>query len=227
MKNKAKILIVEDETIVSLDIKTSMEELGFKVTDTVTSHTDALNSINQNQPDIILMDINLENSKDGIETTQDIQKTKNIPIIYLTAFCDEETISRAIKTNPIAYLIKPFKTQELNSTILLGLYKISQQNDTKVVNNYKNIGFNYYFDEKEQLLYYKDKLIKLNTNERKLLSILIKAKSEIISFEQLEHSIWEDNSVSSSALRTLIYRLRGKLEYKLIETIPTVGCKLL
>ena len=227
MINKTKILIVEDETIVALDIKSSIEELGFEVTNTVISYDDAICSVKQNQPDIIIMDINLENSKDGIQTAIDIKKIKNIPIIYLTAFCDDETMSKAIKTNPLAYLIKPFKTNELKSTILLGLYKVTNQSNIQINKDFKEIGSGYYFDEIEQSLYFKDKLIKLSINEKKLLTLLIKANGGLLSFEQLEHSIWEDNIVSSSALRTLIYRLRGKLEYKLIQTVPTVGCKLL
>ncbi len=77
------------------------------------------------------MDINLKNSKDGIETAKEIQKIENIPIIYLTAYSDENTIERAIKTNPISYLLKPFKREELKSTILLGLYKIYESNQYK------------------------------------------------------------------------------------------------
>ncbi|RLA84351.1 MAG: DNA-binding response regulator [Epsilonproteobacteria bacterium] len=222
-----KILIVEDEIIVALDIKSSMEQLGFFVTNTVISYDDALLSVEQNQPDVIIMDINLENSKDGIQTVIKIQEIKNIPIIYLTAFDDDETISRAIKTNPLAYLIKPFKTKELKSTILLGLYKINQKNNLQIDKNLKNIGYDYYFDEDKQMLFYKEQHIKLNQNEQKLLTLLIQANGDIVSFEQLEHTIWEDNSVSSSALRTLIYRLRSKLEYKLIETVPTIGCKII
>jgi DNA-binding response OmpR family regulator len=226
MELKTKVLIVEDETIVALDIKRAILNLGFEVTNTATTFDEAINCVKKNTPDIILMDINLENSPDGITTAHEIKKTNDIPIIYLTAFCDDETINRAIQTNPVGYLLKPFKVDELKSTILLAIFK-SKRNKTQTINKeYKSLGNNYYYDEKNQTLYYKDTPIKLSTRESSLLYILYKNKGKTVPFETIEHHLWEDNIVSNSTLRTLIYRLRSKLEYKLIETIPLNGCKL-
>lgn len=223
---KIKVLIVEDESIVALDIKKALLKLDFEVTQIVSNHIDAIKSVKNKKPTIILMDINLKNSKDGIETAKEIQKIENIPIIYLTAYSDENTIERAIKTNPISYLLKPFKREELKSTILLGLYKINESNQININNGTKALGFNYYYDLKNETLFYNTIPIRLSQNEKKLLNILIEARGGIISFSNLEYTIWPDAPVSNSALRTLIYRLRSKLEYKLIETIPSIGCKL-
>ncbi len=226
MELKTKVLIVEDETIVALDIKRAIQNLGFEVTNTVTTFEEVIACVKENTPDIILMDINLENSIDGITTAYEIKKTNDIPIIYLTAFCDDETINRAIETNPVGYLLKPFKIDELKSTILLGIFK-SKNKQNKIRNKeYKSLGNNYYYDEKNQTLYYKDNPIKLSTKESSLLYILYKNKGKVVPFENIEHHLWEDYTVSNSTLRTLIYRLRSKLEYKLIETIPLTGCKL-
>lgn len=223
---KAKILIVEDESIVALDIKHALQTLGFKVTDCVRNYTRAIRSVKEARPDIILMDINLDRSKDGIETAKEIQKIENIPIIYLTAFSDEKTIHRAIKTNPISYLIKPFKRDELNSSILLGLHKINKSNEKIIGSKCIELGFNYYYDLEDEILFYDNVPIKLSINERKLLTQLVNAKGSIITFRELEYLIWPDSPVSDSALRTLIYRLRSKLEYRIIETVPSLGCKL-
>lgn len=223
---KKKILVVEDETIVALDIKSALRKLGFEVTATVTNHDDAIKSVKANEPDLILMDINLENSKDGIQTAHDIQKIKNIPILYLTAFSDDETISRAIKTNPVGYLIKPFKREELKSTVQLGLHKIDMTNQTNIDKNCQHLGFDYYYDLQNQNLFYKTAPIKLSIKENLLLKILVEANGSIVPFSELEYHIWPDDPISNSTLRTLIYRLRTKLEYKLIETIPSFGCKL-
>jgi len=223
---KTKILIVEDETIVALDMKRSIKKMGFDVTNTVTNHDDALNSVQSNKPDFIIMDINLENSKDGIETVHSIQKIENIPIIYLSAFNDDETINRAIQTNPLVYLSKPFKPAELKTTILLGQYKINHQNHENIDKNCFKLGFDYYYDLKKQELFYKDMPIRLSKNENHLLRVLIDAKGAIVSFSDIEYQIWPESPTSDSTLRTLVYRLRTKLEYKLVETVPTFGCKL-
>lgn len=224
--SKAKILIVEDEMIVALEMKRCLEKLNFEITNMAKNYNTAINSVRINKPDIILMDINLKNSKDGIETTKKIHSIDKIPVIYITAFCDENTINRAIETNPVSYLIKPFKREELKSNILLGLYKKSQNNKSYSNTNKINLGLDYYFSYDKDQLFYKEILIKLSTKENLLLKILIEARGKIVPFEELESFIWPAHSVSKSTLRTLIYRLRSKLEYKLIETISVVGCKI-
>ena len=117
----AKILIVEDETIIALDIKNTILKLGYEVSGCVTNYDDALKSVKSDEPDIIFMDINLRNSKDGIEAATDIKKIKNIPIIYLTAFVDDETIERAARTCPAGYIAKPFKRNQAKPSIVLAL----------------------------------------------------------------------------------------------------------
>ncbi|QDF30177.1 response regulator [Halarcobacter anaerophilus] len=223
---RSKILIVEDETIVALDIKKTLENLDFEITNTVTNYNSALNSVRVNKPDLILMDINLGQKYDGIDTVKKIHAIEKIPVIYVTAFTDEQTIKRAIQTNPVSYLVKPFKRDELKSNILLGLYKISKEN-----NDYKNIidvdiGLGYYYNYKENRLLYKEMPIKLSNNENLLLRILIEANNKVVTFEELEERIWPNNEISDSTLRTLVYRLRSKLEHRLIETVQKVGCRL-
>lgn len=224
--SKPKVLIVENEIIIALEMKRCLEKLNFEVTNTVKDYDNALASFLDNKPDIILMDINLKSSKDGIEIAKELNRIKKVPVIYITAFSDEETIKRAIATNPVSYLIKPFKIEELKSNILLGLYKKEEVSSDYTNINNLNLGFDYYFDEKRSKLFYKYLPIKLSIKECCLLKILIDAKGKSISFEDLESFIWRNNHVSNSALRTLIYRLRSKLEYKIIETIPTVGCRV-
>ena len=221
-----KILIVEDEVIVALEIKKTLEKYKFSVTDTVTNYYDAIDSVKSNEPDIIFMDIKLENSKDGVKTATKIKTIKDIPIIYLTAFSDEQTIYRAIETQPVSYIIKPFKREELKSSVLLGIYKFNNKDKQISNHSYTNIGYNYYYDFKCSNLFYKDEHIKLSLNERKFIELLIKAKGSELSFEYIEEQIWNDREVSESTLRTLVYRLSAKLEFKLIKSIPSYGYKL-
>lgn len=223
---KTKILIVEDEIIVALDIKATLQDLGFEVVGLVTNYEDALCFIKKQPPDVLLSDINLKDSKSGIDIARDIQKITYIPVIYLTAFSDEETIAEAVKTNPVAYITKPFKREDLKSNILLAQYKIHRQNKTQKPLTCKRLGNGFYFCNKDKVLYFEDMLIKLSIKEKELLSLLVEANGQIVSFSSLEYFIWPHNPISDSALRTLIYRLRAKLEYKLIETIPSVGCKI-
>lgn len=222
---KNKVLIVEDESIVALGLKKSLEKIGFEVTNTANDYNTTLNSVRLDRPDIILMDINLNSNKDGIEITKRLQKIDNIPVIYTTAFSDDETIERAIKTNPVSYLLKPYNEDELKSNIMLGLYKSSQVKSFNKKNKVK-MGADYYYDFINDKLFFKDMFIKLSAKEKVLLKILIKARGNFVEFDEIRRQIWTAGSTSESALRTLIYRLRSKLAYDLVETIPNVGCRL-
>ena len=222
-----KVLIVEDEVIVALEIKNALQRYGFTVTDTVTNYYDAIDSVKSNDPTIVFMDINLENSKDGIETAIKIKSIKNIPIVYLTAFSDEKTMFRAIETEPTSYIIKPFKREELKSNILLAMYKLENNKKPIIYNDYYDIGHNHYFDLEKKNLFYKEKHIKLSSNERSFLNLLVLAKGNEVSFSYIEDHIWNGKEVSESTLRTLVYRLSAKLEFKLIKIIPSYGYKLI
>lgn len=224
--HKIDILIVEDEAIVALDIKRTILKMGFDVTNMVTNHDDALLSIKAKTPDIVLLDIHLKNSKDGIETAKDIKQIADIPIVYLTAFSDDKTIERAVQTNPVGYLVKPFKREDLKSTLQLAIYKINSNQNQSVESSVKDIGKGYVYDMANHNLFFKEHPIKLSKKESLLLEMLIEAKGNIVPFSTLEHYIWKENLVSDNALRTLIYRLRGKLEYLLIETVPSFGFRL-
>lgn len=223
---KIKILIIEDETIVALDIKHALIKLDFEVTDMVTNYDDAIASAKRQKPDLLLTDIHLEHSKSGIEIARDIQKIAPIPIIYLTAFSDDATINEAVKTEPVSYMLKPFKRDELKSNIMLAMYKMNQSREKKLPTQCINLGCGFYFEPKERTLYFEEISIKLSTKEKEFLSLLVEANGNLVTFETFEHFIWPEAPVAQSTLRTLIYRLHTKLEHKLIETIPSIGCKL-
>jgi len=223
---KLKILIVEDEPIVALDIKNTLLQFGHIVTDTVSNDKDVYESIQSDQPDMIFMDIHLENSKSGIEIVKEIKKELNIPIVYLTAFCDDDTMQKAIKTNPINYLIKPFKRDELKSSIMLSIYKMGDILNIAMNIEYTPIGYDYFYDLKNDNLFYKEQPIQIGVKEKMFLKLLISANGEIVPFPRIEEYIWKNNNLSNGTCRTLVYRLRSKLEFKLIETVPSFGYRL-
>jgi len=121
--SEIKILVVEDESIVAMDIKHRAESLGYKVTAITPSGEEALKLVKENPPDLILMDIVLKGKMDGIEAAQRIHDDYDIPVLYLTAYSDEETLKRAKITEPFGYIIKPFEDRELHSSVEIALYK--------------------------------------------------------------------------------------------------------
>jgi PAS domain S-box-containing protein len=118
-----KILIVEDEPIVSLDMNRALTKKGYAVVATIPRGEEAMKSVNELEPDIILMDIILQGEMDGIDTVEQIKSHHDIPIIYVTAHSDEATLSRAKATEPHGYVIKPINQKELITAIELAFYK--------------------------------------------------------------------------------------------------------
>jgi DNA-binding response OmpR family regulator len=224
--NKLNILIIEDESLVAMELQQAIENMGHNVVEYATNVKMANKFFEQFEVDLILMDINLNDSLNGIELYKSLEL--QIPIIYLTAYTDEKTMSEAISTNPLGYLIKPHTEDELKAIIKLAQYKI--QNIEKVpkrVEKLIEVGKGYFFDTEEEQLFYNDLAVKLTIKERGLLKILIRAKGKIVKFEKIENELWHGETVNNTSLRTLIYRLRSKLEHKLIENEFNVGIKLL
>ncbi len=126
---KARILIVEDENIVAFNIQTRLQALGYSVTAIISSGESALQKVAETRPDLVLMDIKLKGMVDGIQAAAQIRRHFQIPVVYLTAYTDEETLNRAKVTEPYGYILKPFEARELGTTIEMALYKhqIEQQ----------------------------------------------------------------------------------------------------
>jgi len=120
---KLKILVVEDESIVAKDIQGSLRKLGYNVPVTVNSGEKALEEIESDRPDLVLMDIMLKGHLNGIEAANIIKERFGIPVIFLTAYADDATLGKAKISEPYGYIIKPFKEKELQTTIEIALYK--------------------------------------------------------------------------------------------------------
>lgn len=118
---KIKVLVVEDEWVTAKDIKNSLEKLNYAVPALVATGEEAIQKANELQPDLVLMDIILQGEIDGIEAANQIWNCCNIPVVFLTAYSDDETIDRAGITQPFGYLVKPFEDKVLHTTIQIAL----------------------------------------------------------------------------------------------------------
>ncbi len=118
-----KVLVVEDESIVALDIERGLKRIGYGVAGIADTGRDAIRLADKMRPDLVLMDIQLKGDMDGIEAAQEIRRQFNIPVIFLTAYSDEATLQKAKLTEPFGYLLKPFEETELRSAIEVVLHK--------------------------------------------------------------------------------------------------------
>ncbi len=129
---KAKILVVEDEGIVAMDLKSRLQNLGYDVPDIALSGEEAIKKAGEIQPDLVLMDIMLTGDMDGIEAAEQIHVYRNIPVIYLSAFADKVTLQRAKITEPYGYILKPFDEKELHIAIEMALCKYKAERELRL-----------------------------------------------------------------------------------------------
>ena len=118
-----KIMVVEDEWVVADQLCRSLKDLGYTVCSTAAAGDEAIRKVESDRPDLILMDIVLKGKMNGIEAAERINSKFNIPVIYLTAYTNQEYIERAKQTNPFGYLVKPYNEKELYATIEMTLHK--------------------------------------------------------------------------------------------------------
>ena len=128
---RPRIQIVEDEAIIAADIEEALTGLHYDVVGIASSGSDALNLARSKRPDLILMDVHIEGPMDGIETAEIVAKELGTPVVFLTAFADSATFSRAKELEPQGYVLKPFRQMELRTVIDLALHKHSQEQKRK------------------------------------------------------------------------------------------------
>lgn len=159
------ILVIEDEAIVSKDIQQSLKKLGYNIVGSAATGEKAIELANEFKPDLVLMDIMLKGDMSGIEAAEQIRANCKIPVIYLTAYADENTLSKAKVTEPYGYIIKPFKEIDLHTSIEMALYKHAKERDV-----IKERDFLYALVENkdaEGVIFVKSnsRLVKVKTNE--------------------------------------------------------------
>ena len=220
MSNK-NILIVEDESIVAMEIDSYLSRHNYNVVGICSNGDDAYEMAINLDIDLILMDIFLLNSN-GIETAIKIKEKKSdMPIVFLTAYMDDETIDKAVAINPVAYLIKPFNRQELLASIKIGLRDKNSPFSTVIGDIYLDDEFS--FDSYASQLICCGEVVHLTKQERHLLILFIENKKQLLSNDMIEYEIWPDKPSNDSRRRSLLSRLRAKLKHKFIETISAEG----
>lgn len=161
------VYIVEDESIVAKDTQSTLKKLGYQVLGISNNGKDALENIIKTEPDIILMDIMIKGDLTGIDVAEKVKELHDVPVIFLTAYADETTLSKAKITEPYGYILKPFKEVDLRSTIEMAVYKHQKDMEVKIE---RDKLYNLIENKEEgnkDILFVKSnsKLVKLNLND--------------------------------------------------------------
>jgi len=231
-KNKDyEILIVEDEPILAMAMEVKLQKMGLFVSGIATCPNSAMLHAQNHFPDLAIVDINLNAAKSGIDVANYLWKNFQIPIIFLTSYYNDATLTQAMDAEPYAYLIKPCRNEELKVAINTAMHKHQYFFKNKKILTPSKENFIYLenhskFDRIELQLYTNDTIVNLTKNEKKLFEILSKNPNQIVSFDTIFHFIWREDVYDLSKLRSLIYRLKNKIKFNPFQNLYEEGYKL-
>lgn len=242
---KKTVVIVEDDEITALNLKLSLQKYNYEIVSICDSAAQARDNIDTFKPDIIIIDISLQESNDGIELGRLIKQHYAIPFIYLTSYSDDDIISEAIKTEPYGYIVKPFDPSSLHATIQMAIFKFDVENQRFAeLNNAKidehslekmlyarrepdrpivKFGDAYHIDISKNEIYYNDEKLKLTKKESAIFRLLVAKLGHTISFSQAISYVWRDHGATENSIRTLVWRLRNKLPTDIIKNASGIG----
>ena len=227
------ILIVEDEVITQRYLQNIFEQHDVNVVACLDKAPDAIDMLSNTCCDMILMDINIKGPMDGIQLTRQILKTYDMPIVFITAHNDEETLEEILELAPYGFIGKPFSSKEIIVTLQIAykryLTHVELYNSTvkvKTPDTIIVINEHYSYSLKSLELYYDKEVVKLNKKQNKLLSILAENIGSTVDYELLVSHIWDTESIAGSSLRTLVYSLRKQLPDLPILSFSKMGYAL-
>ncbi|WP_458701644.1 response regulator transcription factor [Sulfurospirillum sp. 1307] len=210
------ILYAEDDEGVR-EVTFSMLKRIFKEAYEAKDGLEAFEKYTQYKPDIIIADIKMPELS-GIDLIKKIrQKDEKTKIMITTAFNNEEYLMEAIELNIVRYIVKPLTNRNLFPALQKAISKID-----KIV----MLGDEFYYDNRTSLFYYKNEIIQMSKKELLFLSLLVKNKDNIVTYEMIEDEVWSPEEMSLRSLRTIVGLIRKKIPYNIISNISNMGYKL-
>lgn len=229
----AKIMVVEDESIIALELSETLQSLGYDVPVVAGSGETAVTGAKDEKLDLAIIDINLGRGMDGIEAGQEITRSRNIPIIYLTAYSDEDTLKRAKQVRPFGYLVKPFDIETLNATIQMALER-AKHNPVldSMIDDFSSRQrlqvADLVLDIVDRKAIRAKKPIELTNREFDLLRFLMEHVGDVVARDEIRDRVWHNyRFTSSNVVDVYIRYLRQKIDHghkvHLIKTIRNRG----
>lgn len=216
------VLIIEDEIVIYMHITKTLKRLGFKNIHVARHAKDALLIASKYNIDLVFSDILIEGEVDGIEVSKQLQSLYGMPIIFITAYKDEATLTSVSGVDFIGYLLKPYRQDELEALIKIAIAKYAlkkSQNDHIICGHFM-------YMKKTKELYSANQKIDLTKKESLFVSLLFTNLNMYIPYETLDKVIWCDSFVSDNTRRTFIYRVKQKLQYLNLKVAKNIGIGL-
>ncbi len=232
-------MIVEDELMAQRHLKNILESLNVEVSGAYDNAADARAALTKECCEMILMDINIKGPEDGIQLTRSISQHYQIPIVFISAYSDGETLQEVMELSPYGFITKPFSAKDIEVAMGIAFSRFHADrhrthvpaSDASVPSspsegNIVRIGDEYRFDRRTQTLYKNDEMVRLNKKQIKLISILVHHANQIVDYSTIMDEVWPEGVVAESSLRTLVYSVRKLLPDFPIESHSKMGYAL-
>jgi DNA-binding response OmpR family regulator len=221
-----RILIVEDELIPANYLKKVLINAGYEVIGIAKRGADAIALVKNEKPDVVFMDVMLQDNISGADVAVEIHSMQlNTLIIFLTAFSDQEMIDFAVRSEAFAYLLKPYRDNEILATLQLAQAKLytkeRKPQEQEVI--YLVDGFTYH--KKLQRIFLKDKEIELGPKALQLIKLLCEHKNITLEIDEIIEALWSEPK-NKQTLRSLIHRIRQMTSSQLIQNVNKFGYKI-
>jgi|GEM_PF-511507 len=239
------ILVVEDTKELADELIKILRVFKYNNISLATSGEDALEIASKQRIDLVIMDVILAGKLDGVETAKHIKDTA---IIFLTSLTDDYVIEKILETDGFIYLTKPFKVPELKANISIVYKRFKEraklQEDTKELKNDRanlenklnlvgyvesdviNLESSYIYDLKNKKLFFDSKEVELTKKESVFIDLLVQNRSKTVDFDTLKEYIWADCSTPDATVRSLVRRVRKKLNEDLVKSVVNMGYKV-
>jgi len=234
-----RVMIVEDELLAQRHLENILKSLDVEVAGCFDNAADARAALTRDSCDMILMDINIKGPEDGIQFTRSILQQYRIPVVFISAYSDGETLEEVLDLSPYGFVTKPFSAKDIEVAIGIAYKRFKadgghsaspgtaaapkqapQQTDTIVINE------TYSFDTHAKMLYQNDEPIRLNKKQIKLIETLARHLNQVVDYNTIIDAVWPDGVLAASSLRTLIYSVRQLLPDFPIESHSKMGYAL-
>jgi len=216
---KLNILIIEDTTLTAQKMKRTLEWAGYHVVAIANRSEVALEVMFKEHIDIIIADINIKGELNGIETAKLIQKNFNVPVIFLTSYHDDNTLSDAASVNFTGYIVKPYLDAHLLREVKLASLRFGLSNKLEPI----ELNSEYIYDIQNKVLLKNNQAINLTKKEEQFLHILIQNKNQVVTNEYVDLVIWHEYNTYDENRRQLLFRLRKKIPDLEIQTLKGEG----
>ena len=229
-------MIVEDEMLAQRHLENILKSLNVEVVGCFDNAADARASLTQGSCDMILMDINIKGPEDGIQLSRSILQQYSLPIVFISAYSDGETLEEVLDLSPYGFITKPFSAKDVE--VAMGIaYKRFHADGTKraiaeasvtsapsvLQADAVEISDTYRFDMLTQTLYENDQPVRLNKKQITLIKVLVERCNQVVDYDTIIDEVWPDGVLASSSLRTLIYSVRQLLPDFPIESHSKIG----